>query len=70
MMLAKGSGNGRETLLIGLSAENVERLAKNQPILKKLDEVGFPGLSLVILFGETEDDIREDLNIISRGQLQ
>lgn len=66
---ATDENDGRRLLILGLNKENVERLMANQPIRRPLDDAGFPNLTLVILYGETYEDIQQDLHIISRGGL-
>lgn len=68
MIRAKGKNGTRDLMILGLSAENVKRLQEGKPVLKAMDDVGFPELDLLVLHGETEDDIREDLKIVTRGQ--
>lgn len=73
MLIAKASNGKQSTLIVGLTKENVDRLAANQPIFKDLDDLtdaAFPGLSLIIMYGETIAELEEDLNIISKGQLK
>lgn len=69
MIIATGKSEDGRTLILGLNKENIERLTTNQPIMRPLDEAGFPGLTLLILYGETYEDIQQDLHIISRGGL-
>lgn len=57
----------REVLMIGLSGENVARLAAGEPIYKRLEAVGFPGVDLVIAYGKTEGDVLKDLNQLAEG---
>lgn len=45
MLLAATTGkNGRKLLILGLMADNVDRLLNDQPIRKDLAEEGVPGL--------------------------
>jgi hypothetical protein len=70
MIRAKGRSKDRNVMIVGLSDENLKRLQEGQPILTEMDHVGFPQLDLVIMHGKTEDDLREDLMIITRGQTE
>jgi hypothetical protein len=70
MIRAKGRSKDRNVMIVGLSDENLKRLQEGQPILTEMDDVGFPQLDLVIMHGKTEDDLREDLMIITRGQTE
>ena len=52
--------NGRRITLVGLSAENIRRLQDNKPI-----SVIYPDDSrVIVMYGETEDDIAEDLRAL------
>jgi hypothetical protein len=51
----------RETFVFGLTSENWTRLLDNKPIHVNGASLGAPSVQFVILGGETEDDIREDL---------
>lgn len=52
-------GNG--TVLIGLSARNIERLQAGQPILFDLAVLGLPQQQVAVAAGPTEDDIAQAL---------
>lgn len=54
------TADNRPLLVIGLSRKNVERLLDNQPIRFAGDALGV-ACEVLILGGETEDDIAEDL---------
>jgi hypothetical protein len=60
MMIARGSKDGNELLLLGLSHENVARLVEGQPIhlLRITHGEGIPdGWEVIICVGKTEHDI-------------
>lgn len=66
MMIARAtSDDGKtEVLLLGLSRVNVERLMQGKPIriAQETHGEGIPeGWKILILFGETENDMREEL---------
>lgn len=48
-------------LLFGISAENVNRLKKGQPILFNLKDMGLENRKVMIVYGETEQDIMAEL---------
>lgn len=52
---------GGNVVLLGLSRMNVERLMADMPILIDGAEVGLPGIKLAIIFGETEEQIAQEL---------
>lgn len=54
------------TVFLGLSRENTRRLLDNQPIPVKLRELhpSLPDITIVLLGGETEADILEDLRAL------
>lgn len=55
------SVNDGKGVLIGLSRGNVEELLKGHPILKNKEDTGLP-VTIVIVGGETEEAILEELN--------
>jgi hypothetical protein len=65
MIKAAGkTGLGLPLLLLGLSGENVTRLAAGEPIRIKsgdMTALGFPPMEVVIHYGRTEDDIVAEL---------
>lgn len=67
MIKAKVQGRSRQMLALGLSGENVARLAAGEPILTRLDECGFEGMDLVIVYGTTEDDALADIKTLIEG---
>ena len=63
-MTARATGaDGTEIILLGLTRENLARLAEGQPIRVSAEQhAGFPpNLVITILFGETERAIIEQL---------
>lgn len=61
--------NNVNTLLIGLTGENITRLVANEPILFNAKEAGlfFPSLSITITYGKTEQDILNQIEEITGG---
>ena len=47
--------------IYGLSAGNIERLKQGKPIFFPLSELGMPSGTVTILYGETEEDIKQQL---------
>lgn len=67
MIKAAGqTGDGRPLVILGFSQENQERLLGNQPIVVKLADLDarLPDMDIIILGGETEASIFEDLRAI------
>lgn len=52
---------GTDLVLLGLSGENVARLAADEPIRLNLSELGLPAIEVVIVYGKTEDSIKARL---------
>lgn len=52
---------GKQVLLFGLSEENIIHLRMKQPILVVGEEMGIPDFDIVIIWGQTEDDIIKEL---------
>lgn len=48
-------------LLFGISAENVKRLKIGQPIAFNLKDMGLEDRKVMIVYGETEQDIMAEL---------
>lgn len=65
MIKAAGrTGLGLPLLILGLSGENVTRLAAGEPIrvsAQQLAELGLPQMEVVIHYGRTEEAILDDL---------
>ncbi|HMH92359.1 MAG TPA: hypothetical protein VK586_14895 [Streptosporangiaceae bacterium] len=65
MIKAAGkTGLGIPLLLLGLSGENVTRLAAGEPIrvsAAQMKQLGLPQIEVVIHYGRTEDDILAEL---------
>lgn len=58
------TGLGLPVLFLGLSGENVTRLAAGEPIrIRSADmtALGFPPMEVVIHYGHTEQDILDEL---------
>ncbi len=58
--------DGRTAVFLGLSRDNTVRLHEGKPIPVRLRELhpDLPDLDVVLVAGETEDDIREDLRVL------
>lgn len=65
MIKAAGkTGLGLPLLLLGLSGENVTRLAAGEPIRIQaghLAQLGLPQMEIVICYGRTEQDIADEI---------
>lgn len=59
MMVKARIGN---TVLFGLSRENIDRLTKGKPIRIQGHDIGLPGQNFIIHFGETEEAIAVELD--------
>lgn len=67
MIKAVGGPPGEPVLILGLSKLNTERLLANQPIRispEEVEKMGLPSMTIVLLGGDTENDIMEDLRAI------
>lgn len=56
-----------DLVIFGLSRENMTRLQAGQPIAFDGGQVGFNGTRVMIIFGETENDIVRELAEASSG---
>lgn len=52
---------GPNVVLLGLSERNVELLKLGKPIQFDGKEIGIPGKKVFIMYGETEEDILDEL---------
>ncbi|MBO2461750.1 hypothetical protein [Actinomadura violacea] len=53
--------DGRPLVILGLSGENVTRLAAGEPIIVDMAEMGLPPMEVAIIYGRTEQVILENL---------
>ena len=61
MIKFRARGRKGDLYGFGLSAKNIELLKQGQPIAINMMEVGVPGMTIVLLYGETEEDIANEL---------
>lgn len=54
--------NGVKLIGLGLSEGNIKRLKAGDSVYIHLDELGFEGLDLTIIYGKTEKSIVDVLN--------
>lgn len=54
-------GNNGALLGFGLSEENIKRLKAGNPIYFDLAELGVDGFQVAIIYGETEEQIKQDM---------
>lgn len=53
--------DGIHLIILGLSEDNVRELKKKRPIIVKGSTVNVPDVDVLIMYGETEYDITEEL---------
>lgn len=53
-------------LILGLIPAELEILKQGQPLVIKLDEVGFPGAVVTIITGETNEKLKEIVEAVNR----
>ncbi len=58
-----------DTYILGIDKENVTRLQDNKPILIDLSIFGLPG-KMVVMYGETLDDVRAELEQLTNTNLK
>ena len=64
MIKGQGTMGGKPLLLLGLSGENVARLAAGEPILVRagdLAAMGLPAMQVIVMYGRTEQDIISEI---------
>lgn len=65
MIKAAGAdGDGNPLLLLGLSRANCDRLVAGQPIKIDMAKLGLPPGIVLLIGGETEDDVTEDFRVL------
>lgn len=64
MLKIRATINKSDTVILALTQENWFRLVNNQPIMFPGSDVGLDVAHVVIIGGETEADIKEDLRSI------
>ena len=66
MIKAVAGSKDQPTVLLGLSRQNTDGLHANRPIPVRLRDLhpDLPDLTIVLLGGETEEDIVEDLRAL------
>lgn len=58
------TGKLREALYLGLDRTNIKRLTAGQPIRippERLEALGFPPMTVVLHFGETQGDMLNEI---------
>lgn len=62
MIKARATKGGNDILVLGLSAVNVKRIMDSKPIMFNASDIGITDVDkILVLGGDTEDDIIEDL---------
>lgn len=65
MIKARARIGGSDAVVLGLTRENIDRLLDNKPIMFDAATLGISEFDRVIIIGgETPDDIKEDLRSI------
>lgn len=59
--LLRTPGARPDVVVFGLSAQNIARLEAGQPVRANLADLGLPALHVVILAGDNEETMREDM---------
>lgn len=50
-----------DTMILGLSDENIERLKNGQPIKFNMSALGFPAIEVLIFNGKNEQTMKKEL---------
>lgn len=62
MIQFKAGEPGNELLGFGIDRMNVEKLKAGEPIVKDLAPMGYPGVKIMIMYGETVMHIQKQLS--------
>jgi hypothetical protein len=57
-MIKATAGN---LIILGLERMNIQRLTEGKPIKVDMADLGMPGKQVVIMFGETKEDMIKEL---------
>ena len=52
------------TLILGITRENIDRMLDNKPLVVDTAKLDLPKINIIIIAGETYEDVREDLRSI------
>lgn len=67
MIKANGlDADGNPALIMGLTPENLANLARGKPIAFNASELGLPPMTVIIMFGETVDELAKTLQHFPR----
>lgn len=58
------SNGGVKIVVLGVTRENIDRMLDNKPVRLNFSQLGLPPQTVVIIAGETEMDIMEDLRAL------
>lgn len=61
MIKATGVMDGKPLVILGLSEHNIRHATQDRPIKVNLSELGLPPITVLIVVGETEEQIYADL---------
>jgi hypothetical protein len=59
-------GDGTKLILLGLEEQNIQRLKEGQPIHVEGEDIGFPGIQIGIMYGETQQHMIDELKEVRR----
>lgn len=54
----------QDVVIFGLDRNNVEAMMQNKPIMFDGTEVALPGIKVIMIAGETLEDLKQDLRAI------
>ncbi len=54
-------GDGTKLILLGLEELNIQRLKEGKPIHVEGEDIGFPGIQIGIIYGETQQAMIDEL---------
>lgn len=54
-------GDGTKLILLGLEEMNIQRLKEGKPIHVEGEDIGFPGIQIGIMYGETQQAMMDEL---------
>lgn len=64
MIKARSSDEaGQPIVILGITGENVARMAAGEPVLVNMTELGLPPMKVILMYGKTERHITAELEL-------
>lgn len=64
MIKARATIKGQDVVILGLEKKNLDAMMDGKPIMFDGAHVGLGGMKFIIIAGETQEDLKQDLRAI------